>query len=77
MVFKRDIRPLTKGGQVTKHDGKGSKSAPMSVRKSVTQSGAMSPNAGPNNYAKATPMPQQPAAPAPGIGSGDWPGIVG
>lgn len=77
MVFKKDLKPLTKGGDVTKHAGKGSKAAPMSARKSVTQSGALSPNAGVNNYAKATPMPQQPAAPTPGIGSGDWPGIMG
>ena len=74
-VFKKDLTPLSKGGTITKHAGKGSKQAPMSARSNVTQSGAMQPGAGINNYAKATPM-SQPTAPSPdGLGSGVWPGI--
>ena len=71
----KSLTPLTKGGTRTVHAGKGSKSAPMAMRQAITNSGAMSPNASINNYAKATPMPG-PAAPAPGgLGSGTFPGV--
>jgi len=69
------MTPLSKGGQMTRHAGKGSKSVPMGMRHNITQSGATQPGANINNYAKATPMPG-PAAPSPdGLGSGTWPGI--
>jgi hypothetical protein len=69
------MTPLTKGGTRTAHAGKGSKTVPMPMRHTITQSGATQPGAGVNNYAKATPMPG-PAAPSPdGLGSGTWPGI--
>lgn len=72
---KPALTPLSKGGTRTVHAGKGSKSAPMTMRDAITKSGATQPGAGINNYAKATPMPG-PAAPSPdGLGSGVWPGI--
>jgi len=73
-MFKNQMKPLTPGGQTIVHKGKGSKQAPMSARNNVVNSGAMTPGAGINNYAKATPM-AAPASPAPdGLGSGTWPG---
>lgn len=74
-MLKKHMKPLTKGGATTVHAGKGSQQAPMSARTNVTQSGANTPGAGINNYAKATPM-ANPTPPAPsGFGSGNWPGI--
>jgi len=68
-VFKKHLTPLTKGGNITKHAGKGSKVSQM-------PSGVTT-----GDYAKATPM----ANPTPdatatgggtdGLGSGNWPGI--
>jgi hypothetical protein len=76
-VNRNNLTPLSKGGARTAHTGKGSKQAPMGMRHTITQSGAMSPGATPNNYAKATPM----ANPAPqanqGLGSGSFPGVIG
>lgn len=77
MVFKSDLTPLTKGGKVTKHHGKGADAAHMPDRNQLRQ---LQKPAGQNinNYAKATPM----ANPAPdpntsgtyGLGSGNWAG---
>jgi hypothetical protein len=69
------MTPLTKGGTRTAHAGKGSQSADMGMRHTITQSGATQPGAGMNNYAKATPMPGPAAPAASGLGSGTWPGI--
>jgi hypothetical protein len=72
-MFKKDITPLSKGGQITKHAGKGSAVAGMPDRQQINQ---LAKPAGQNinNYAKASPMPQ-PAPATDGIGSGNWPGI--
>ncbi len=75
-LLKKHLTPLSKGGSVKMHAGKGSSMQPLqSSRNNVSTSGSDNPMAGINNYAKATPM----AAPTPpatnGLGSGDWPGI--
>ena len=68
-VFKKHLTPLTKGGTITKHAGKGSQMNPMPSGMST------------GDYAKATPM-ANPTPPATatgggtdGLGSGNWPGI--
>ena len=68
-VFKKHLTPLTKGGTITKHAGKGSQVSPMPSGQTI------------GNYAKATPM-ANPTPPATatgggtdGLGSGNWPGI--
>ncbi len=68
-VFKKHLTPLTKGGTITKHAGKGS------------QVGAMPSGMTIGDYAKRTPM----ANPTPdatatgggtdGLGSGNWSGL--
>lgn len=74
-MFKKHITPLSKGGQVTKHDGKGSKMAPMVDRAAVV--GAQQPGAGVNDFSKATPMARPAPNPMmPGPGSGGFPGPV-
>ena len=70
-VFKKNLTPLTKGGTITKHAGKGSQAGQMPSGQSF------------GNYAKQTPM----ANPTPdatvtgggtdGLGSGNWPGVGG
>ena len=69
MVFKKHLTPLTKGGTITKHAGKGSQVSQM-------PSGMTT-----GDYAKATPM-ANPTPPATttgggtdGLGSGNWPGV--
>lgn len=79
-MFKKDMKPLTKGGSTTAHAGKGSTQMPMagSARSMVSQSGATAPGANMNNFAKATPMAQPQANPQPpdgGLGTGNWGGI--
>lgn len=73
MAFKKDLTPLSKGGQIIKHKGKGSQAAGMPDRHQIGQL-ATAPGASLNNYAKATPMAQPLPAAAPGIGTGDWSG---
>ena len=75
-MMKQQMTPLSKGGTRTVHAGKGSKSAPMGLRQNITQSGAMAPGAGLNNYAKATPMPM-PAVPVGPPGGGMGPPTIG
>lgn len=73
-MFKKDITPLSKGGSVTKHKGKGSSMAPMPDRNQISQL-AKPASQSMNDYAKATPMAApQPNPVTPGIGSGGWPG---
>ena len=69
--FKKDLTPLRKGGQVTKHEGKGSRATALPDRQALTAL-ASAPNAGLNDYAKATPMAQP--APMPTVGLGKLPG---
>jgi hypothetical protein len=75
-MLKKHMVPLSKGGQTTVHQGKGSQMQPLTSRNNVSTSGSDNPDATIGNYAKATPM-AQPTPPAPdgGLGSGDWPGI--
>ena len=55
-IFKKNLTPLRKGGQIDIHKGKGS------VEQTLPSAGAMNtlaprnPSATMNNYAKATPM---------------------
>lgn len=82
-MFKKHMTPLTKGGTLTKHAGKGSKSGTlMSGLGQNNLNPATTTNAQSiGDYAKATPMAQ----PTPdatdsgggtdGLGSGNWPGI--
>ncbi len=72
-VFKKHLTPLTKGGQVTKHAGKGSQQAGMPDRKAISGL-ASGPGQSINDYSKATPMAQPSPSAVPGIGSGDWSG---
>jgi hypothetical protein len=75
-IHRNQMTPLSKGGARTVHAGKGSKSAPMGMRKQITESGATQPGATMNNYAKATPAANPaPSMPPPGLGSGTWPGV--
>lgn len=71
-MFKKDLTPIGRGG-ITKHAGKGSQAADMPSRRALTAL-ASAPNAGLNDYAKATPMAQP--APLPPTGPGNWPGGV-
>jgi len=73
-MFKKHMKPLTKGGQTTVHPGKGSTQQPLNAHNNVITSGSSAPNATINNYAKATPM-ANPSPPDGGLGSGSWPGI--
>lgn len=70
-MFKKQLTPLTKGGKVTKHVGKGSEQAPMPSRKDIN-SLATPAGSSMNDYAKATPMAQ--GMPTPGDSSGGWNG---
>ena len=80
MVWKKHLTPLTKGGTITKHAGKGSKSGTLGASNNLNPS-TTAPGQTIGNYAKATPM----ANPTPdatatgggtdGLGSGNWPGI--
>ena len=77
--FKKDLTPLSKGGAIHKHQGKGSHQAPMAVRNSLPAL-SVPPTNSINNFAKATPMPSGPSPVAPaaaGPGSGDFAGIGG
>jgi hypothetical protein len=73
MVFKKDIKPFSKGGAITKHQGKGSQMAAMPNRNTLS---ALQQPAGQsiNNYAKATPMANPTAGAPDGLGSGSWAG---
>lgn len=76
-MFKKQITPLTKGGQVHVHAGKGARSAPLRPQgNNPAPAGGVAPPqpVTPNNYAKSTP-PSTPSAPDGGLGSGNWPGI--
>ena len=76
-MFKKHMTPLTKGGQLTKHAGKGSQSQVLPSRSALST--LTSGNVGDRtmqNYAKATPM----ANPAPdpnGDTMGAFPSIPG
>ena len=76
-AFKKDLTPLSKGGQVTKHKGKGSEMAPLPNRNELTALTKPATNSI-NDYAKATPMPSgqtDPSTPGTsGLGSGSWAG---
>lgn len=77
MVFKQDLTPLKKGGEIHKQKGKGSAAAPMPQRNQL-QKLQKSPTNTINDYAKATPMAQPQPDPATagtyGLGSGNWAG---
>ena len=69
MVRKSHLTPLTKGGDIHAHQGKGSQQAPMPSRQDIKQ--LQAPQAGLNNFAKATPMAKPAVNPImPGIGGG-------
>jgi hypothetical protein len=63
------LTPLKKGGQVTKHHGKGSQMASMPNRGSLAKLGR---NPSINNYAKATPMPSGQVDPTGGSAGGGY-----
>ncbi len=75
MVFKKDLTPLSKRGQVIKHAGKGSQATTLPNRGALNAL-ANAPDAGVNNYAKATPIAQPAGEPAvDNLASGTSPGI--
>lgn len=53
MARKPQLTPLTKGGSIKRHDGKGSESAPLPDRGQI---GKLARGGGINDYAKATPL---------------------
>ena len=81
MVFKKHLTPLTKGGTITKHAGKGSQSGRLQSAGNNLNPATTGAGQSFGNYAKQTPM----ANPTPdatatgggtdGLGSGNWPGI--
>lgn len=73
--FKKNLTPLSKGGAIHKHAGKGSQMAPMPNRSAISALANPATNSI-NNYAKAAPMPQPSPSPpgGGGLGSGDWGG---
>ena len=73
MVWKNQLTPLSKGGAIHKHKGKGSEQAPMPNRNTLTALQNPATNSI-NNYAKAAPMPQPMPPSTGGLGSGDWGG---
>jgi hypothetical protein len=73
-MMKNQMTALTKGGQKTVHQGKGSNTQPLSTHNNVSASGSAQPGAGLNNYSKATPMAQPTPPATTGLGSGNWPG---
>ena len=73
MVFKQQLTPLSKGGAITKHKGKGSQQTAMPDRNEISAL-AKPQNQSINNYAKASPMPQPMPPQAGGLGSGNWSG---
>ncbi len=64
-MFKRKLKPLTKGGQTTQHVGKGSQMASMPARSEIA-SLAKGPMNTMNDYAKATPMAEPSPSPMEG-----------
>lgn len=65
-VFKKHLTPLSPGGAIHKHEGKGAR--PFTPP----------PGAGINNFAKATPMAQPQASPMPPLTQGPptpFPGV--
>lgn len=72
-MFKKHMVPPTHGGQVHKHEGKGSQAQALPDRRALTAL-ASAPNAGLNDYAKATPMAKP--APMQALPPGSMPGGV-
>ena len=76
-MLKKHMSPLSKGGQLVKHAGKGSSQASMPNRSQINAL-AQPPAQGINNYAKATPMaggmPPIPGGGPPPGGGGATPG---
>lgn len=65
MVFKKDLTPLSKKGQIVKHAGKGAKADVLPNRHAISQlTGGSTLDRTMNDYAKATPMamPQLPSS---------------
>ena len=62
--LKKHLTPLTKHGQIIKHQGKGASPFPPQPKPGPLTQGAPSMN----NYAKQTPMPTPPPPPTPPIG---------
>lgn len=54
--LKKHLTPLTKGGQIIKHAGKGARPFPPQPKPGPLTQGAPSMN----NYAKSTPLPTPP-----------------
>ena len=77
-VFKKNLTPLSKRGQINVHQGKGAveQTLPSPAAMSTLTQGDPGQRTM-NNYAKATPMPGPSAPAADGLGSGDWPGVAG
>lgn len=69
-MFKKHMTPLTQGGQTIKHEGKGAQATTLPNRGALNALSA--PNAGLNDFSKATPMPG-PSAPPP-MPPGSMPG---
>ncbi len=61
-MFKRHMTPLTKGGSLVAHKGKGSQQASAPDREQISQL-ARGPLNSMNDYAKSTPMAQPSATP--------------
>lgn len=53
--FKKDLTPLTKGGKIDRHKGKGSEQARLPDRGQI---GKLARGGSMNDYAKSTPLPR-------------------
>lgn len=64
-MFKKHMTPLSKGGETKVHQGKGAQSTTLPNRGALNAL-ASAPNAGLNDFSKATPMAQPaPVSPMP------------
>jgi hypothetical protein len=62
MVYKNQLTPLRKGGQISKVAGKGAQAAAMPDRRQIKQ---LATSGDLNSYAKATPTVPSPGIKAP------------
>lgn len=74
-MLKKHMTPLTKGGALHKHAGKGSSSQSLGRGQMASLTGGDTFQRSMQNYAKASPMPQGPsmgpAGPSPAPTPGD------
>ena len=73
MVFKKDLRPLSPGGRVVKHRGKGATEQRLTPGMQESVTGPPSVGRAMGSYPKPAPMPAAAPAPAPMAPMGPMP----